>query len=62
MIETPKGSYKVVKSFIFGPIFLQHTDYTKLVTLKTCWMQQKCVIARNMGPNIFLTDFISKNL
>ena len=29
---------KVVKSVEFGPIFLAHNDYIKLMTLQTCWM------------------------
>ena len=30
--------FRVVKSEVFGPIFIAHNDYIKLVTVNICWM------------------------
>ena len=35
---------KVVKSLVFGSIFLARNDYIKLVTLQTCWMHLQFVL------------------
>ena len=34
----------VVKSVVFGPIFIAQNDYIKLVTLQTCWMHLHVVM------------------
>ena len=37
-----KFTYMCIK--IFGPIFLEHDDYIKLVTLQTCWIHLQFVL------------------
>ena len=45
MIDTPKDSYKVLKSSVFVPIFLACNDNNnKLVTLQTSWMHLQFVL------------------
>ena len=45
--------FKVVKSLVFGPIFIARNDYIKLVTLQTCWMHFLFVlVVSDVVPNI----------